>query len=57
MPDILGASLDCPMADLCQDQILMAIPSVNGGKLLARMLPTLRFKPSTVPGGLLRVCT
>ena len=38
----------CPMADLWQDQILMAIPSINGGTLLARMLPTLRFKPSNV---------
>ena len=39
---------DCLMADLWQEQILMAIPSINGGNLLARMLPTLRFKPSNV---------
>lgn len=36
------------MADPWQDQILMVIPSVNGGNLLARMLPTLRFKPRNV---------
>ena len=36
------------MLNLWQDQILMVIPSVNGGNLLARMLPTLRFKPSNV---------
>ncbi len=36
------------MFDLWQDQILVAIPSIHGATLLARMLPTLRFKPSNV---------
>jgi GT2 family glycosyltransferase len=36
------------MADLEQDKILMVIPSLSGEKLLARMLPTLRFKRSNV---------
>ena len=40
--------IDFLMLNLWQDQILMVIPSVNGGNLLARMLPTLRFKPSNV---------
>jgi GT2 family glycosyltransferase/glycosyltransferase involved in cell wall biosynthesis len=30
------------------DDIVMAIPSIEGGELLARMLPTLRFKPANV---------
>ena len=30
------------------DTVLMVIPSINGGKLLARMLPTLQFAPSSV---------
>ena len=38
----------CLMADLWNGQILMVIPSINGERLLARMLPTLRFKPSDV---------
>ena len=33
--------------DWC-DRILMAIPSINGGHLLERMLPTLRFRPANV---------
>jgi GT2 family glycosyltransferase len=36
------------MDELWHDRILMIIPSINGGDLLARMLPTLRFKPSNV---------
>ena len=36
------------IADLNQNPVLMAIPSINGGNLLARMLPTIRFKPSNV---------
>jgi GT2 family glycosyltransferase len=36
------------MAERWQNDILMAIPSINGGRLLARMLPTLRFKPENV---------
>jgi len=36
------------MTDNWCDKVLMAIPSVNGGQLLARMLPTLRFKRSNV---------
>ena len=31
-----------------QRRVLMVIPSINGGPLLARMLPTLRFPPSGV---------
>ena len=30
------------------DRIIMVIPSINGGHLLERMLPTLRFRPSNV---------
>lgn len=30
------------------DKVLMVIPSINGGALLRRMLPTLRFDPSRV---------
>jgi glycosyltransferase involved in cell wall biosynthesis len=30
------------------DSVLMAIPSINGGELLDRMLPTLRVAPSSV---------
>ena len=29
-------------------KVLMVIPSINGGRLLERMLPTLRFAPSSV---------
>ena len=36
------------MAKIGQDRILMVIPSVNGGGLLARMLPTLRFPPPNI---------
>jgi GT2 family glycosyltransferase len=36
------------MTDPWQNQILMVIPSINGGTLLARMLPTLRFRPANV---------
>ncbi|UFN48598.1 glycosyltransferase [Roseomonas sp. OT10] len=36
------------MTEAWCDKILLAIPSINGGALLARMLPTLRFKPSNV---------
>ena len=35
------------MVDAC-DKVLMVIPSINGGGLLRRMLPTLRFDPSRV---------
>lgn len=31
-----------------QDEILMIIPSINGGVMLRRMLPTLRFKSSNI---------
>ena len=36
------------MAKPGQDRILMVIPSINGGGLLARMLPTLRFKAANI---------
>ena len=31
-----------------QESILLVIPSINGGQLLARMLPTLQFTPSSI---------
>jgi GT2 family glycosyltransferase len=36
------------MAGDWHDRIVMVIPSIDGGDLLERMLPTLRFKPSNV---------
>ncbi|WP_419759657.1 glycosyltransferase [Acidisoma sp.] len=36
------------MAKPGQDRILMVIPSINGGELLARMLPTLRFASANI---------
>jgi GT2 family glycosyltransferase len=36
------------MASDWHDRIMMVIPSINGGHLLERMLPTLRFRPSNV---------
>src|SRR4051812_12344736 len=30
------------------DRIIMVIPSINGGHLLERMLPTLRFRSSNI---------
>jgi GT2 family glycosyltransferase len=36
------------MASDWHDRIIMVIPSINGGHLLERMLPTVRFTPSNV---------
>lgn len=36
------------MAHQWQDEILMVVPSINGGRLLRHMLPTLNFKPANV---------
>jgi GT2 family glycosyltransferase len=36
------------MVEPALDRILMVIPSINGGSLLARMLPTLRFPPRNI---------
>ena len=36
------------MANLWQNKLLVVIPSINGGDLLARMLPTLQFPQSNV---------
>lgn len=36
------------MAAAWYDHIVMVIPSIDGGHLLQRMLPTLRFRPSNV---------
>jgi GT2 family glycosyltransferase len=48
MPHDLAAPADRLRDGLWQDRILMVIPSVGGGDLLARMLPTLRFRPSNI---------
>jgi hypothetical protein len=37
------------MASDWHDRIMMVIPSINGGHLLERMLPTLRFRPPVKP--------
>ena len=37
-----------PMASEWHDRILMAIPSIDGGHLLERMLPTVRLKPANI---------
>lgn len=36
------------MSDTSDYKILVAIPSINGGKLLARMLPSLRYPASSI---------
>ena len=36
------------MAVDSHDRVIMVIPSINGGHLLERMLPTLRFRPANV---------
>ena len=36
------------MAVESHDRVIMVIPSINGGHLLERMLPTLRFRPANV---------
>ncbi len=48
MPHDLAAPVERLRDGLWQDQILMVIPSIGGGNLLARMLPTLRSRPSNV---------